>query len=85
MREADLLAERGKTHGDFGEVAAVAQSFREEMRQAPGWAEMHFCQREALDMIASKVARIVCGDPGHPDHWDDIAGYARLGGGIWPE
>lgn len=80
MREADLLAERMMTHGDFGEVAVVAQNIREEMRQAPGWAEMRFRQCEALDMIASKIARIVCGDPGFADHWDDIAGYAMLGG-----
>lgn len=80
MREAELLAERALTHGDFGEVAVVAQSIREEMREAPGWKKMRFRQCEALDMIASKIARIVCGDPVHPDHWADIAGYARLGG-----
>lgn len=81
MRERDLLAKRALTHGDFGEVAIVAQNIRDGMRQTPGWAEMRFRQREALDMIASKIARIVCGDPGFADHWDDIAGYARLGGG----
>ena len=29
-------------------------------------------------MIASKIARIVNGDPDYADNWHDIAGYARL-------
>jgi hypothetical protein len=35
-------------------------------------------QREALDYIAGKLARILSGQPGYADHWDDIAGYAKL-------
>jgi hypothetical protein len=34
--------------------------------------------QEALDMIASKIARIVIGDYDHVDSWVDIAGYATL-------
>jgi len=41
-------------------------------------------QGEAIHMICVKLARIVCGDPNHADHWDDIAGYARLGKGEAP-
>jgi hypothetical protein len=29
-------------------------------------------------MMASKMARIVTGDPDNIDHWLDIEGYARL-------
>jgi hypothetical protein len=35
-------------------------------------------QVEALEMIAHKIGRILSGDPNHQDHWDDIAGYAKL-------
>lgn len=79
MKEYELLAERAKTHGDFGDVAYVAQGIRAAL-QYQGRVRLSDRQREALDMIASKLARIVCGDPCHADHWDDIAGYARLGG-----
>lgn len=41
-------------------------------RQLP---KMH---REALDMIAHKIGRILNGDHDYADSWDDIAGYARL-------
>ncbi len=29
-------------------------------------------------MIAHKIGRIVSGNPNVQDHWDDIAGYAKL-------
>jgi len=35
-------------------------------------------QWEALDMICSKISRIVNGDPDYDDSWVDIAGYAQL-------
>jgi hypothetical protein len=35
-------------------------------------------QREALDMIAHKIGRILNGDPNYADSWVDIAGYAKL-------
>lgn len=35
-------------------------------------------QREALEMIAHKIGRILNGDPDYADSWRDIAGYAQL-------
>ena len=35
-------------------------------------------QKEALEMIASKIARALSGDSNHLDNWVDIAGYAQL-------
>jgi len=35
-------------------------------------------QWEALEMIATKLSRIVNGNPNKIDNWDDIAGYATL-------
>ena len=34
--------------------------------------------KESLHMIASKMARIVNGDPEYLDNWHDIGGYAKL-------
>ena len=74
----DLLNERQKTHGNYGEVASIAQMFREIMRGTTGWQRMNDAQREALDSMASKFGRIGSGDPHFRDHWDDVAGYATL-------
>lgn len=71
------LAQRAYTHGEFSLVAAVSQSIKESITMADP-SNMSNVQKEALDMIASKIARIVAGDNNEPDHWLDIEGYARL-------
>jgi hypothetical protein len=43
-----------------------------------GWDRLNDVQREAVEMILHKVGRIISGDPNVHDHWDDIAGYAKL-------
>ena len=75
---AELLNERHKTHGSFADNARVAQHLRAFWREQPTWASASEQQREALDHIAGKISRILSGQAGFADHWDDIAGYARL-------
>lgn len=76
----EILAERQKTHGEFRDHAAIAQGLKAVMcnRFAPQWTKLTNSQREALEMIQHKVARILNGNNNHRDHWDDIAGYATL-------
>ena len=71
----ETLSERAKTHGDFKAVADVAQSLKEICY---GQNALSTVQYEALDMICSKIARIICGNNNEPDHWVDIQGYAKL-------
>lgn len=77
-REA-LLVEREKTHGDFSETAEFAQNIKGIFRIAPAFEKLPACQREALDLIATKLARILVGNNMEPDHWKDGAGYFKLG------
>lgn len=74
----ELLAERGKTHGDFGDHARVTQELKLVMFAERNYKNLSEVQKEALEMIQHKVGRILAGNPDHKDHWDDIAGYARL-------
>lgn len=70
----NLLNEREKTHGSFSDVARVAQRIKDEI-----WSStIPNIHQESLDMIATKMARIVSGDHNEPDHWRDIIGYAQL-------
>ncbi len=78
MNTTELLQDRQTTHGDFSDNARNGQFLREYYRSSPRWAEMHPVHREALDMIACKVSRILSGQATHDDHWKDIAGYATL-------
>ena len=80
MTTDQLLEQRGKTHGDFAVHARVTQKIKDAIYGDED-ANSHLLspiQRESVDMIAHKLGRIAAGDPNHKDHWDDIAGYARL-------
>jgi hypothetical protein len=73
-----LIAARQQTHGDFRSTAWVAQTLRDAFRHELGWRDLSTVQREVLDAVAIKIARILSGDANHADHWTDIAGYAEL-------
>lgn len=73
-----ILVERGKTHGDFSDNARVAQDLKRIVHSQVGWDKLTDVQREALHMILHKIGRIIAGNPNVNDHWDDIAGYAKL-------
>lgn len=73
-----LLATRRTTHGEFRENALITQRIKDVLHDATRWTLLGSFQKEALDMIAHKMGRIVAGNPDFHDHWDDIAGYARL-------
>lgn len=72
------LKSRGKIHGDYEAQSGITNKIKSIMRNANRWGALRPAQQEALDMIASKMSRILEGDPNHSDHWHDIAGYATL-------
>lgn len=74
----DTLTERGGKYGPFVGHAQITQSLKEEMWESGGWERLTPDQREALEMIAHKIGRILNGDPNYDDSWRDIAGYAML-------
>ncbi len=74
----EILNEREKTHGKFEDHAAITYAIKYTMRNAVNWPYLRATQKEALDMIAHKIGRILAGNQDIKDHWDDIAGYATL-------
>ena len=78
MSTTALLSERQTTHGDFSDNARNGQFLRDFYRSSPNWETMHPVHKEALDMMACKLSRILSGQSSHDDHWKDIAGYATL-------
>ena len=75
-----VLAERGKRYGEFKNHAEIAQTLKSVMQTSgnANWDQLSNDQREALEMIQHKIARILNGDPNYADNWIDIAGYATL-------
>lgn len=74
----DVLKERGKRYGEFDEHARITQGIKALMVSGRSWLDCSASQREALDMIAHKIGRIVNGDPSYLDSWVDIGGYNAL-------
>ena len=74
----DTLNERGERYRRFPDNARTAQAIKDEFRETKGWHELDDYMAEALDVIASKIARILNGDPAYKDNWVDIMGYCQL-------
>lgn len=72
------LQERGKRYGEFATHAQISQQLKWVMQSYENWFQLEKDQKEALEMIAHKIARILNGDPNYDDSWHDIAGYATL-------
>ena len=75
-----ILDKRGTSYGTFLDNARVTQRLKAVAHNFAGQNNKTFDadQAEALDMIFTKVGRILNGDPNHIDSWIDIAGYATL-------
>lgn len=91
---AATLAQRGSRYGDFTDHAELAQGLMFRMQTfcksepvtlehpegyiVPWKDKLNNVQRQALTVIADKIARILSGDPNYDDNWHDIQGYAKL-------
>lgn len=90
---AATLAQRGSRYGDFTDHAEIAQALQDVIRGESlqvaqddsvggnintNWDMLSAVQKQALTVIADKIARILSGDPNYDDNWHDIQGYAKL-------
>ena len=78
MNVDDTIKGRDASYGPFAKQAGMAQTLKAIMRTARGWDNLDSDMKEALDMIAAKMSRVLIGDSKVADSWHDIAGYARL-------
>ena len=72
------LNERGNRYGAFDSHAQITQELKQTMVATGKWNKLAPDQKEALEMIAHKIGRILNGDPNYDDSWIDIAGYSKL-------
>lgn len=73
-----ILKERGSRYGDFTDHARIAQHLKSVMCGTKNWSTLDHSKKEALEMTAHKIARILNGDPEYEDSWADIVGYIQL-------
>lgn len=73
-----LLNERNGRYGSFEGHARLAQKLKQVMHNSPNWPMLTDVQREGLDMVQHKIARMLNGDPTYIDNVIDIVGYSML-------
>jgi hypothetical protein len=75
-----VLDARADQYGSFMQSSDTVIRIKGIMHNAVARNAVHLYpdQLQALDMIATKLSRIVHGNPNHLDSWIDIAGYATL-------
>lgn len=59
---------------NLADAAAIAQQLKHQIRSGKNWDDLTFVAKEALDQIATSIARTVSGDGAH---WDGIVGFAQ--------
>ena len=74
----ETLNEREEAYGPFKVHSDISQSLKEVMIGSAAWCRLTNAQRESLEMIQHKIARILNRGANCPDNWHDIAGYATL-------
>lgn len=73
-----MLSGRESRYGSFETHAAISQALKTVMHMQDGWERLEPDQREALEMIQHKIARILNGDATYLDNWVDLVGYSQL-------
>lgn len=74
------LAQRGTRYGKFSDNSMVYMRVMQIVHASPAFQEGRLSPAayHALGNIATKLSRLLTGDPNYDDNWRDIAGYATL-------
>ncbi|MEG9475746.1 DUF6378 domain-containing protein [Mannheimia indoligenes] len=77
----DILDEREQQHGSYDTFTQIYGGFREV--SDPHATKLNWRQRTSVEMLLFKASRILNKGANHQDNYQDIAGYAMLGGGLY--
>ena len=74
----EILTETGSRYGSWDTNSAISQDIKKAMVGGIAWNDLPPYMKESLELIATKISRILNGDPYYADSWDDIGGYVKL-------
>lgn len=74
----EMLSGRKARYGSFSGHARISQQLKRAMQNSPNWSKLTDVQKEGLEMVQHKVARMLNGDPLYLDNIIDIVGYSTL-------
>ena len=76
MKVEETLKERGERYGSFDGYAVQLEALKNAVDLEASC--LNCVHKAGMEMILTKIARIMNGDPDYVDNWHDIAGYATL-------
>lgn len=76
--QTQVLDERKKEYGHFSVQFPIAQQLKDIMHRSPMWEKMDDVTKENLEMAATKLSRVLSGNPLHRDSYIDLIGYFTL-------
>ncbi|QLB18697.1 DUF6378 domain-containing protein [Mannheimia granulomatis] len=77
----DILDEREQQHGSYDSFAKIYGGLRKVSDQHA--EKLTWQKQTVVEMVLLKLARILNNGANHQDNWQDIAGYATLGGELY--
>jgi hypothetical protein len=80
MNLDDDLRTKQVTNGPFEDMSQLSQALKFALRRGRNWEPMGPESKEALELIATHLAKILVGDANEAKHWNDIATLARIRG-----
>jgi len=78
MSAKTLIEERSKKYGKFSDNARIAQELKAVFKDSPNWEVLPDEYKEALDLITTKLSRMLSGEFVYDDNPKDIQGYMQL-------
>ncbi|MDE8035315.1 DUF6378 domain-containing protein [Actinobacillus equuli subsp. equuli] len=77
----EILNERQAQHGSYESFCEIYGGLRKVSDKHA--EKLTWQQQTAVEMMLFKIARILNNGANHQDNYQDIAGYALLGGGLF--
>jgi len=74
----NTLNVRETNYGPYADNAKVAQTIKKAMQTGRNWESLPDYMKESLELMATKIGRILNGNPHHKDTWHDVGGYSKL-------
>jgi len=76
-KKDEQLLDRRDVYGEYKNIAYTSQKLK-NVFYFTCFAELDEYEKEAIDMILHKIARIAHSKKKYVDNWRDIIGYAQL-------
>ena len=73
----DNIRDKQAFNGSMADISQIAQALKFALRRGKNWDTLSMGAKEVLELMATRIARILSGDPNSAEHWNKLAALAR--------